>query len=78
MTNAEHLIENAIFALKQNKDIYEVLGQWPNNAMLKETKITKDEIVRMAGHVVYSLYEGKYPRGGPGFEYEYDTEPEED
>lgn len=61
MSNAEHLIENAIFAMKEGHDLDEVLDHWPNDEMLRQTGIRKADIVRMAEHVVYSLYDGCFP-----------------
>lgn len=61
MSDAEHLLENAIFALKEHRSVDEELSHWPNTAMLKNTGIRKDDIIRMASHVVYSLYDGKFP-----------------
>lgn len=61
MSDAEHLIENVIYAMKQDRDVYEELDTWYNKEMLKSTGIKKEDVVGMAMHVVHSLYNGKYP-----------------
>ena len=63
MTNAEHLIENMIFAMKNKtyEDPLMVMDEYHNKRMLEETGIDKNDIYRMAQHVVYSLYNGKFP-----------------
>lgn len=61
MSDAEHLLENAIFAMKENRSVDEELSHWPNTEMLKNTGIRKEDLIRMASHVVYSLYDGKFP-----------------
>lgn len=68
MTNAEHLIENAIYAEYQDKDLDKVLDEPHNKIMLEETGIQKDDIIRMAYHVIYSLYDGINP-----FSQEWET-----
>lgn len=62
MSDAEHLIENVIFAYKYNKDVDEVLDYPYNRMMLEETGINKDDLKAMAIHVVYSLYDGEFPK----------------
>ena len=54
MTNAEHLIENAIFALKEGKFLTEDVNA-------EYTGCTVEEAYAMAQHIVYSLYDGKFP-----------------
>lgn len=61
MSNAEHLLENTIFAMKRNEDVNKILDQWPNKDMLEASSFKKDDFIRMAAHVVYSLYDGLYP-----------------
>lgn len=61
MSNAEHLIENALYALAKNEDINEVMDAKHNRMMLEETGIRKEDIIGMASHVMYSLYEGVAP-----------------
>ena len=63
MSNAEHLVENVIFGMKSGKEIDDILKEPTNIAMLndKHTNISADEVVRIACHVVYSLYDGKFP-----------------
>ena len=63
MSNAEHLVENVIFGMKSGKHADEILKEQSNIDMLndKHTSISADEVVRIACHVVYSLYDGKFP-----------------
>ena len=61
MSHAEHLIENTLYALAHDQDVDEVLDWDYNRAMLESTGIKKNDLVVMAIHVVYSLYDGKYP-----------------
>ena len=68
MSNAEHLIENAIYAEYQDKDLDKVLDEPHNKLMLEETGIQKNDIIRMAYHVIYSLYDGVNP-----FSQEWET-----
>lgn len=56
MTCAEHLIENAIIALAKNKS-------FDNDINAESTCCTTEEAYEMAQHVVYSLYDGKFPEG---------------
>lgn len=61
MRDAEHLIENAIYAMKAGEDAMEEMRAWPNTVMLQDTGMSADDVVAMACHVVYSLYGGKFP-----------------
>lgn len=61
MSNAEHLIENAIIALRDNRDIESELNKDYNQKMMALTGIRQSDLVRMAEHVVYSLYDGIFP-----------------
>lgn len=70
MSNAEHLIENAIFAIKENRDVGDELDRPYNKKMLKDVGISKENIIRMANHIVYSLYEGRLP-GQNEYELDY-------
>ena len=56
MTCAEHLIENAIIALAKNKS-------FDNDINAESTSCTTEEAYEMAQHVVYTLYDGKFPEG---------------
>lgn len=61
MSNAEHLLENVIFAMKDGIDPQRELMSYPNTVMLQQTGFSAEDIIRMACHVVYSLYDGKFP-----------------
>ena len=62
MTNAEHLIENALMSMKkaENKgtDVYEAfqdeMSHKHNNAMLKEVCVTKKELWEIAQYIMYT------------------------
>ena len=64
MSNAEHLIENVIFAMKRGEDPKEELKRGWNPAMLADSWVKPEELIAMADHVVYGLYEGRFPEGG--------------
>jgi hypothetical protein len=57
---AEHLIENAIIALK-NKREDDFFGWDVNKMMAENVGINLMDVYGMAVHVVYSLYDGKFP-----------------
>ena len=59
MSNVEHLIENALTAMKETSgDTYEAfmdeMGTWYNQQMLGMTSITKDELWEIAQYIVYT------------------------
>lgn len=60
MSDAEHLIENVIHAMYENR-VDEEFNTWYNQEMMKNTGIKRDDLYRMAQHIVYSLYEGLNP-----------------
>ena len=62
MSDAEHLIENVIMSLVGD-GAEEELNHSYNIKMLEATNIDKEDLIRMACHVVYSLYEGLNPFG---------------
>ena len=55
MSNAEHLIENAIIDMEDNKDFEYFSSQWHNKEMASESGINLDHVWAMAQHVVYTL-----------------------
>lgn len=61
MSDAEHIIENAIYALKENKDICQILDDDINKTMLNNTGMDREDVIAIAYHIVYSLYDGKFP-----------------
>lgn len=64
MTNAEHLIENLILGMKDGKRPIDILEEKSNLDMLcdEDTGINFDEAIAIACHVVYGLYDGKFPK----------------
>lgn len=63
MSSAEHLIENLILGMKRGRDIDDILAEPCNVYNLSDTSLTAEDAVRIACHVVYTLYDGKFPRG---------------
>ena len=61
MTNAQHLIENAIYGLTKGRTVKESMMDYGNQIMLRETGITETEVEEIVDHVVYGLYDGKLP-----------------
>lgn len=61
MSNAEHLIENAIYAMKDGQDVLQVLDYPLNRIMLEQCGMKKTDVYAMAQHVVFSLYNGNFP-----------------
>lgn len=54
MTDAQHLIENAIMALQRGKEFQKDINT-------EFTYCTIAEAKNMAQHIVYSLYDGLFP-----------------
>lgn len=61
MSNAEHLIENVIYGMWKGMNIDAILDQPFVQDELKLTGIMPGYIYAMAQHVVYGLYDGKFP-----------------
>ena len=61
MSSAEHLIENLIMGMKRGRDPDDILEDPCNVSNLGNSSLTADDAVRIACHVVYSLYEGRFP-----------------
>lgn len=64
MTNGEHVIETLILGMRDGKDALEVVQEpsvQDNLHMFGDVILNEGEAVRIACHVVYSLYEGKFP-----------------
>ena len=57
MTDAEHLIENVIYAMRRKQDGLAALDIPHNKAMLERVGISKEDMYAMAQHVVCTLYE---------------------
>lgn len=70
MSDAEHLIENVIFAMKRGELVSDELGRRYNQEMLKNTGIREADLARMASHIVYVLYDGRFPSGPVETNYE--------
>ena len=62
MSDAEHLIENVIRAMNEDR-VDEELNTWYNQKQMQNTGIRADDLIRMANHIVYGLYEGLDPFG---------------
>ena len=63
MSSEEHLIENLIFGMKRGREPWSILADPCNIMNLSYTSLTAEDAVRIACHVVYTLYDGKFPRG---------------
>lgn len=55
MSNAEHLIENAICTIEANQDYEDFASQKYNIEMAKTIGVDLEEIWTMAGYVMYTL-----------------------
>ena len=60
MSDAEHLIENVIHAMYEDR-VDEELNASYNKIMFENTGIKPDDLYQMAQHIVYSLYDGINP-----------------
>ena len=54
MSNIEHLIENAITAIEENKKYEDWVSAWQQKTMLKEVMSDPWEIWQMAQYCVYT------------------------
>lgn len=61
MTNAERLIENVIRAMSMGTDPEVELSSPDNMRMLAYTGLRKFDLIAIASHIVYELYDGKFP-----------------
>lgn len=61
MKNIEHLIENVILGMKEGKDVYDCLNEPHNQSLTHRAGVDADDIAAIAQHVVYTLYNGKFP-----------------
>lgn len=64
MTNGEHVIENLILGMRDGKDPLDIVQEpsvQNNLHLLGDVVLNEDEAIRIACHVVYSLYDGKFP-----------------
>lgn len=55
MSNLEHLIENAIVAIRSDKDINDFKSVVYNQVMLQNVTATAEEIWEMASYVIHTL-----------------------
>ena len=64
MTNAEQIIENLILGLRDGKGVCDTLEEPETIELLNDEEncsLTQEEAMRIAIHVVYDLYDGKFP-----------------
>lgn len=64
MSNAEHVIETLILGMRDGQDpldIVKEVGVQNNLHMMGDIVLDEDEAVRIACHVIYALYDGKFP-----------------
>ena len=55
MTNAEHLIENAICCIENGETYEDFSGAWYNKVMAEENNIDLDQVFQMAIYIVYTV-----------------------
>ena len=53
MSDIEHLLENAVYCLKNKEDFEDFTKMWQTQDQLTRTKATADEIWMMAQWVLY-------------------------
>ena len=54
MSNIEHLIENAIYAVKRDRSFEDFKNQPHTKSMMQYTGLSLEDIWEIAGYVVYS------------------------
>ena len=64
MSSAEHLIENLIYGMKKGRYCDDILQEPCNVDNLGDCNMTAEEAVSIACHVVWGLYDGKFPECG--------------
>ena len=57
----EELLDDAIRAMKQRDNIDEVLDSTLNQTKLDNCCFSKSDILALAEHIVFGLYDGKFP-----------------
>ena len=57
----EELLDDAIRAMKQQDNIEEVLDSALNQTKLDNCHFSKSDILALAEHIVFGLYDGKFP-----------------
>lgn len=58
MSNIQHLIENAITCLEENRDFDYFISMWQNKEMLKYVNASPEDIWEMAIYVITTYREG--------------------
>lgn len=64
MTNGEHVIETLILGMRDGKDALDIVQEpsiQDNLHMFGDVILNEEEAICIACHVVYSLYDGKFP-----------------
>lgn len=64
MTNGEHVIETLVLGMRDGKDPLDIVQEpsvQDNLHLLGDVILNEEEAIRIACHVVYSLYDGKFP-----------------
>ena len=64
MTNAEQIIENLIIGLRDGKGVCDTLEEPETMELLNDEEncnLSQEEAIKIALHVVYDLYDGKFP-----------------
>lgn len=66
----EDLLDDTIRAMKQQSNVEEVLDSALNQTKLDNCRFSKSDIMALAEHIVFGLYDGQFPEdigvyGGP-------------
>lgn len=78
MSNAEHLIENAIHELEAGHDLDDFKALWHTKTMCEQTGIKPEDIWLMAVHVVFVLKQDWIEEGRQEMIDRYGYEPPEE
>ena len=61
MSSAEHVIESLILGMRDGRTCEDILKEPVHQANLGNCWMTDEEATRIAVHVVYGLYDGRFP-----------------
>lgn len=61
MSSAEHVIESLIIGMREGRNCEDILNEPVHKANLGDCFMSEEEAIRIACHVVYGLYDGRFP-----------------